>query len=306
MTFADLAQLATISYLNHLRGLQAEPASVLGAAIEALKSTLEAALAKRDALELSETTFSVADLVPLTLDQRTSLFNEYALGLGRPDRSVLVIGTAHAYELGRDEDLVNYCLESCAQPLVILTNGRTDIVERLTAGAVALPADRPFHVYPNDHYREGGTHTWARLAQVVGTGVEHWPGARPGLGDLCYQIELSAFPSQRNAGGRLPSLERLKFLERAMPVFARSGSVLLFHGKALDSEWEGARTRLIGSFLGRAPGHADWVDESERNRPLRHVTIGTRRVIVTRALANAGVTREFLERLAMLVRLGES
>jgi len=136
----------------------------------------------------------------------------------------------------------------------------------------------------------------------VGIGNEHEPGATPGLGDLCYQIDLSAYPSQQGALGRHPTPTRMHFLESVMTAFAATARTLIFHGRAAAADCESSRNQLIAQFLGHVPAPSDWQNTSEPHAPLHHLTVGDRRVIVTRALGQA--SNELLARLARLVQLG--
>lgn len=85
-----------------------------------------------------------------------------------------------------------------------------------------------------------------------------------------------------------------------MSTMASTARILLFHGRATDERLRLARERLTHAFLGATPTH--WNDVGEPYRPIRYADLGARRVIVTRALANSGVTNNFLQRLAALVR----
>ena len=77
--------------------------------------------------------------------------------------------------------------------------------------------------------------------------------------------------------------------------------MLLFHGRASAPELESARTQLASAFTGSSK-KLTWTEVGQRYRPIRFVDVDERRVIVTRALSNAGVTPRFLSRLAALVR----
>ncbi len=294
-------------YSQFLRQLAANSDNVeLCRVASLLAETVDLAMEKGEQLGPDDLMFSVTDLRTLDLDAREALLNQYALGFGRDDAPIVVMGTEHAYELDHEDELVNFCLESCCGAVMWACGGSGELVRRLSGGDVDI--ERPFHIHPNDYFQERGAHTWVRLARVVGRGGEERIGAEPGLGDLCYQIDLSAHPKQRNSDSVPPTQERLEFLVQAMHALRGTSRVLLFHGKANDNgPWAAARDLLARAFTALPASEPfRWVDLSEPNRPLQYADVGACRIIVTRALANAGVTLEFLEQLAALVRFDDS
>lgn len=242
------------------------------------------------------------DAIRRVLREYRHLFlNQWSLGLGHDDSSVVVLGAEHAYELNLDADIVNLCTESIGCGVIWLSGGRRDVVRAVSGGAVNTV--RPFQVHPNDHYCKGSSHTWAKLATALGQSGSHQPGCLPGLGSFCYQIELSAHPSQATTGSQPPTPARVAFLRLVMQRLRETACVLLIHGSTSTSGHENARFEIARAFLGAecrgalTTPHA-W---SEPGRPIQVADSGGRRVIKTRALANQGSTDTFLSRIAELV-----
>lgn len=294
--YPTLVKRAADAYLSYLKSLVAvNQDSALGQAAIALATMIEVACQKRDAFQPADVTFSIEHVNGLKLDERKLLLNQNSLGLGRDNAGVVVVGTEHGYELGTGA--VDFTLQSCCDQVLWLTGGRQDIVQKIIERP--LPTDRPFHIYPNDYFGEGGSHTWVRLAAILGeTSSEYRRSANPGLGDLCYQIELSAYPSQNNVHGLTPTDERLSFLQEVVTTLRGSARVLLFHGRASDRRLEPARETLASLFLG--VDDVVWTDVGQRYRPIRFADAGERRVIITRAIGNSGVTPRFINRVAAL------
>jgi hypothetical protein len=259
-------------------------------------------LAREQRLDLQAASVHInPDAVRALLREHRPLFvNQWELGLGRDDSSVVVLGAEHAYELNQDMDLVNFCTESIGSGVVWLCGGRKDVTRALSGGVVTEA--RPFHIHPNDHYRKGSSHTWGRLALALGHPGAHEPHSVPGLGDHCYQIELSAHPSQRNTGSQPPTPERRAFLKRVMEQMRETARVLLIHGSRSSNEHEAARFELAGTFLG-IPSEAALNQPHELSRPGSPISVADvdgRRVIKTRSLSQS--SGEFLSRIAELVQ----
>lgn len=292
----SVIDLAVQGYTARLHKLLVGQSSVaMQTAAKAILDTISAAQKHRERLQPQHVSFTPDLVTPLSLAERQLLLNEHALGVGREDAPVVVVGTEPAYEPGQAADLPNVCLESYCCHVVWLCGGVPAVVSKLSGGKVKMRAGRAFHIHPSDHYAEGGGHTWARLSSIVEAGDQ--PGAE--LGDRCHQIDLSALPSQHNSRGLPPTEARIRFLEQVFSTLRSTARVLLFHGRATDPRLAEARDRLTKAFAGMEP--RSWQNLSEPNRPLRYADVTDRRVIVTRALANSGVTPEFLERLRNLV-----
>lgn len=298
---SDLVQVAASRYEAHLQRVEAmalAPATL--AAVRGLRAAVRCARTNGGALAGSDVDFTVDSIAVMPREDRKLLINQFALGLGHDDARVVVLGNEAAYEVDRDDELLNFCLESCASQVIWSCGGSPEVVDRLSGGAVRLPVGRPFHIFPNDFFREGGGHTWVRLAQILGTGEEVRPGASPGLGDLCYQIELSAHPSQVASRGRAPTAERVQFLVDVMRTLSTTADVLLIHGPG-RVEFQHARQQLAAAFLGLPNGATlNWADLGEPRRPIAALMENGRRVVRTRALGNTGVTAEFIRWLKWL------
>lgn len=259
--------------------------------------------ARRDGprMQASGIGFDTGALERLSATDRRRLLNQFALGLGRDDAPVVVMGTEQAFELDERADLVNFCLENIASHIVWLAHGDSSVVSALSQNQVVSSVDRPFHIHPNDHYQEGGGHTWGRLARVLGDDGAHEPAAEPGLGHFCYQLDASAYPSQRADAGLPPTNTRMDFLvTSALPSLATTARVLILHGSSIDGDH---RDRLARAFLGLPGGNSiAWRGHlAQPGRPLAFFDHNARRVIATRALANQGVTLDFLRTLRELV-----
>jgi hypothetical protein len=266
-----------------------------------VRQTYVSARAQRLDLEVEHVLVNPVAVRRVLREHRELFLNQWALGIGRDDAPVVVLGAEHAYNVERDADLVNLCSESIGSGILWLCGGRNDVVNALSGGAITTA--RPFHVHPNDHYQEGSMHTWERLGRALGAPGVHEPRSVPGLGDLCYQIELSAQPSQDTSGSEPPTAARRLFLRSVMEHVRETASVLIIHGSQSSRAHEAVRLELASVFLGgpceRALSQRHPL--SERYRPISVADIGERRVIRTRALSNQGCTDEFCDNLAALV-----
>jgi hypothetical protein len=259
--------------------------------------TLRAACAAGPALTTQEIAFSTKSVASLTQGEREILLNEFALGLGCDSAEVVAMGTEPASSLDNSE---SFCLENLGSQIIWLCHGKPAIVAQLTDGFVDSTNTRRFHIYPNDHYRATANHTWGRLACVLGKGNEHEAGAEPGLGDLCYQIDASAYFAGRAKDGRPPTDARLNFLSStALPTLATTARVLLLHGASMHEEHQG---RFARAFLGLPLGiPIGWRRHFSRlGSPLEFFDHDSRRVIAARALGNS-VSKDFLARLRDIV-----
>jgi len=122
----------------------------------------------------------------------------------------------------------------------------------------------------------------------------------PCLGDLVYQVELSAHPATEMACGRRPTRERVEYLTGLIAALSHA-QVLLFHGKASDLRWERDRLPIATQFLGIA-SPPQWVRERVGNSTLRWTDADHRRVIIANHITT--LTVGCRERLAQLIKEG--
>jgi hypothetical protein len=237
------------------------------------------------------------------------------------------MGTEEAYSIKKPQDLAQW---NCGCSLIWATGGSTDVVDALDArtanplfGCPPGPASdwsrrREFQVHANDYVRvqlprwddekrrcrRAGRSTWKLAAEVLaGRGqwaslLEPYTGA---LGNLCYQIEVSAFPAERAAEGTKQTPERLEFLRSLLAMPRPSARVLLLHGRPGLPEW-GGRDQLSQTFLGLPTGdNIDWKKDSYRPsagavQSIWFASHTDRLVILTRAL-NGNVLAKVVDRL---------
>ena len=266
---------------------------------------------------VSESGFTSQDLAGATPRDVALLINECTLGWGRDDAPVVVMGTEEAYSATRPADLA---LWNCCCSVIWACGGDPEVVAAIDPRYPEVVCDRSiprrvFHVHANDYFRveephieEGvrrraGRHTWKVLAQVIGGRGEERTYLAEGtgrLGDLAYQIEVSAYPSTVTAGGKPPTEERHLFLVELVKTLSSSARVLLFHGRADAPQW-GHRGDLARAFLGFDPAIAlDWKYESYGNQAVHYIASGDRLVILTRAM-NGAVRGDLIDRLHELV-----
>jgi hypothetical protein len=165
---------------------------------------------------------------------------------------------------------------------------------------------REFHLHANDYYmvhRHRGRHTWKLLAQAI-AGRGNWLALLDQnvgtLGNLAYQIEVSAFPAKLTVNGRGSTEARHAFLSTVLATIAGSAKVLLFHGRANDPEW-GGRDSLAGAFLGtNPPATRDWTRLDFDGQPLLYIRHAGRLVLLTRAL-NGNVRNRLIDELHELI-----
>src|SRR5690348_10879332 len=114
VAYPALAQLSAESYLRKLEGTEAK--SLAGrTAIFQLRDALELALRLGPNLDGADLPFSRHSLCQVPDEDRALLLNPWALGLGRDDAKVIVVGMEHAYNGGGGAGhLVNFTLETCA------------------------------------------------------------------------------------------------------------------------------------------------------------------------------------------------
>ena len=282
-------------------------------------------------IDAAEVAFTVANVQHASQVETVALVNEWSLGWGRDDAKLLVMGTEEAYAIDRPTDVAQW---HCGCAAGWASGGRREVIEtidpRLVDPGFGCPptqaADwdrrREFHVHANDYFRvhlpiwdedmnkcrRPGRSTWKLLSEVIaGRGnwrplLEVYSGT---LGDLCHQVEVSAYPARQSVGGMPPTAARLDFLGTLVETFRKSARVLLFHGRPYEPEW-GGREGLGARFLGlSASTPFEWtkdsfVSEKGRVQTVWYNTEGERTVILTRAL-NGSVQGRVLDRLHQLV-----
>src|SRR5579885_2208467 len=264
--------------------------------------------------------YRAADFKNADASERELLINQWALGWGRDDAPIIVMGTEEAY-LPTGEDLGQW---NCSCAAIWHSGGARELLERLDPRLAAAPfgADdfanrRPFHVYPNDYlmvhrshwdqtkdrWVRPGRHTWKVISQVV-AGPDLWRGMLDPtigrMGDVVHQIELSAYPATIAAAGRPSSAERFAFLRWFVSRVRATARLLIFHGRPNQLEW-GRRNEIASAFLD-APGltGADWNDLLVSGSHVRYVEVDRRLVVLSRAL-NGAISSEHVEVLRRLV-----
>jgi hypothetical protein len=282
-------------------------------------------------LDAAHLAFSASDLVNASEDEAEALINQWCLGWGRDDAPLIVMGTEEAYSIKKPQDLAQW---NCGCSLIWATGGRTDVVDSLDArtanplfGCPPAPVSdwtrrREFHVHANDYVRvqmprwdderrrcrRAGRSTWKLVAQVLAGDAQSNSLLQPymgSLGNLAYQVEVSAFPAERATEGTKQTPERLEFLKSILKALRRSARALLFHGRPERPEW-GHRDQLSQAFLGLPPAKAiDWTKESYRAsggaaQSIWFASYDSHLVILTRAL-NGNVLAKLVDRLHELV-----
>lgn len=252
--------------------------------------TLELARERREHLAAGDMAFHSRMLEELSLQDREMLINQSSLGLGSATAPVIFVGSEHAYNL---RDSLPYSLEAVGLTILWLCGGRADVTSRLSGNP--WPHSVPFHVHPNALYRvhetKRGEHTWKVLASILTMAMgiadrnELLGGYEPGLGDLAYQVELSAYPARRSYLGREPSRQRVEFLEELMQALQPTARVLVFHGRSRQEPWQSIQKRLARAFLGLTAGQEMIENVVEVDGvEIRWATENSRKVLFARAL----------------------
>jgi hypothetical protein len=290
---------AAQGYVSQLRLVSAEARQEgrLGSAVARLIETLELALNRRQELAAADVSFSRADLSGMDEWQLLAILDQHGLGLGSDGAPIIFMGTEEAYDLAEGGDLAL----ACALSILWLCGSRPDVLDKIdptVLKSARSPNPRQYHIHPNDFYRvdrSGGRGTWECIARVLRpddpssllippSGEES--GAS--LGDLCYQIDVSAFPSKSATGGQLPHATRSAFLAHLVAAF-RSASALVFHGGPSDE----ARRQIASSFLGRS---VDWTSSTTKREWMAWDVESGRAVIHTYAL-NGRVRYSYLDQV---------
>jgi hypothetical protein len=280
----EVVESAARGYLAHLRGVEAEarPEGRLGLAVKHLIETHEAALSRGHQLDSSDVRFTRSDLSGLDEWQLKAVLDQHGLGLGRDDASIIFMGTEEAYDIEDGGDLAL----ACSLSVLWLCGSRPDVLDAIdptVLKSAKSPRPRQYHLHPNDYYRvelSRGRGTWECIARVLRPSdplslltPPASASPRPSLGDLCYQIDVSAVPSLRASSGKAPEAIRADFLVHLVAAFT-SASALVFHGGPSDE----TRKLIASSFLKRPVKWTsnsvkrEWLawDASENSRAVLH------------------------------------
>jgi hypothetical protein len=199
--------------------------------------------------------FSRSDLSKLPEWQLLAVLDQRVLGFGRDDAPLICMGTEEGYSAADGGELAL----ACAQSILWLCGSKPEVLDRIdptVLPSARSPRPREYHIHPNDFYRwdrsqgRGTSPMIARLLRAQDPESLLVPpsqgDAALSLGDICYQVEISAYPSKVALGGRQPNSVRAEFLAELVVKFV-SASALIFHGGPPDD----ARTKIASSFLGR-------------------------------------------------------
>jgi len=290
------------------KGRWSEPAAI--AAAKLIRS-IEAALEKRESLTPTSVEFDRESMADVAASETVWFVNEYTLGWGRDDAPVIVMGTEEAYAT----DPTELALWNCGCAIIWLSAGRRDIVEHLDSRTRRSRSDGLAPRCFNVHYADWGRppqskHTWGCLAKVL-SGDPHSGGWRDyftpqvpggpvhrGMGDVCYQVEVSAYPAKRALSGKFETHARAEFLSEFVEQVRVTAKVLLFHG----GPYEGTvRARLVEVFLGKPFPQLPLVASQPRRRLWRAEHAG-RVVLHTNALSRPNVDDDYLAMVANYIK----
>ena len=300
-------------YVEHLdRQLQIGTwSNTASRAARALIETIELARAKREVLESAELTFTPELMKDVEASEAEPFLNQYTLGWGRDSAPVIAVGTEEAYE----PTAQNYGLWNCSCSVIWLSGGRADVMRRLfgfpkDSGTGDLSQPRCANIHYSDWERAPSAgHTWGCLAKIlVGScEPEQWkacfkpsaPGSLPypGLGDLCHQIEISAYPAKNVRAGRPAAEARIRFLRGLLADARETAAVLLFHGGSYAGT---PRPALTEAFLGKAFAELPEVEHAPNRRIWRAEHDG-RVVLHTNALNGRSTDNQYLMRVSKYI-----
>jgi len=269
-------------------------------AAHALRDSIQNLLQAPDRPWTANVWFAAAMLARCDANDRATLVNQWALGIGNDAAPVIVMGTEHAYDV--DKSPAGLALESCASVLLWLADGGPELARWIAQDDtwVKGTGGRAYHRHPSDHYRVASGQTWSTVARVLGVPLEE-------LGELSYQVERSAHPARAASRGAPPTRERLAFLVGLLRTFRTSARVLILHGKThtASNDWAACNRSLTMTFLDQA------VLSAPETLPIgmasiRRWTNGDRTVFHTwalnrGALARSGAPDAYEDQLAKLV-----
>jgi hypothetical protein len=299
-------------YRNYLLWVREKPhlSDPAQTAIDNLVVTIDAAATKKSEFLPTDVTFSYRDLLPLAEAEGELFANQFSLGCGDDGASTIFMGTEEAYEVA-DGSLAFW---NCCGAVLWACGSKLDVMTQIDERQIASlpPTDRErraFHIHMNDFYsvqHTRGRDTWEVLAWLLDPAHDSWAllenrGRGPSLGDLCYQIEVSAWPSKTATAGRPPSRDRLAFLEYVLQEMRRTATRLVFHGRPHEPHW-GDRDHLAGIFLGLVRGdEAIFTEVAAGGRTFLEARRGDHAVLMTRALSGM-VSNEYLDAVARHLR----
>jgi hypothetical protein len=280
-------------------------------AVRQLVSSIEAALEKTDSLTPASVEFNRESMVDVTPSDKLGFVNEYTLGWGRDDAPVIFMGTEDAYKA----EPMELALWNCGCSIIWLSGGRSDVVERLDSRASSSRQDglvpRCYNIHSSDW---GGPpqskHTWGCIAKVLSGNPysEDWRSyfvppaatglAHRGMGDVCYQVEISAYPAKRAHDGKFESRARTDFLTALLGRARVTAKVLVFHGGQYQRT---ARAQLAEAFLGKAFDQLAVIDDRPHQRMWKAEHDG-RIVLHTNALSRPNVNDNYLQKVADQIR----
>jgi hypothetical protein len=252
----DVVEIAVHGYLDQLRTVEAEtqPHGRLGGAVAHRIEPVKNALSRRHELTAADVTFSRSDLSKMPEWQLLAVLDQRVLGFGRDNAKLICMGTEEGNSAADGGELAL----ACAQSILWLCGSKPEVLDRIDPTIHASDRSqqpREYHIHPNDFYRwdrsrgRGTSPMIARLLRAQDPESLLVPpsqgDAAPSLGDICYQVEVSAYPSKMALGGREPSAARAEFLAELVAKFD-SASALIFYGGPPDD----ARTKIASSFLG--------------------------------------------------------
>lgn len=270
--------------------------------------SIEAALAGKTDLILDQVTFNMASLQAVAEADLPKLINQWGLGFGLTTAPSVFMGTEQAFDVSRtaplEKGLVNFTLD-CALPILSLCGGGENFVEKLTSKHWPINDRRSYTIHPNDYYgvhTRSGNHTWKCIAKVL-AGRDRWRPlldrtAPRSLGDLTYQIDLSAHHKRARRDGRCPTAERTNFLVEVAGTLRATARVLVVHGTLDELQaFVSARTAVTKAFL-NATTLA--MVPSKNDPTLRAMNVGGHRAIWCRPLNSA--INDYLDLVGKLVQ----
>jgi hypothetical protein len=308
LSHPEIVERSIAEYRAYLRWLSGKPhlSETAKIAIVNLDATLASALAKREGLETSDVLFSYKDLLPLEVAEGELFANQFSLGCGDDGAHTIFMGTEEAYEVEEG----SLAFWNCCGAVLWSCGSKLDIMNRIDERQLRSlpPADRgrrALHVHMNDYYsvqHTRGRDTWEVLAWLLHPAHDTWAvlenqGQGLSLGDLCYQIDVSAWPSTRSTGGRPPSRDRLAFLEFVVREMRSTARRLVFHGRPHEPGW-GGRDRLAAEFLGLpSSALAAFEEVAAGEQVFLEAKAGDHTVLITRALSGM-VSNVYLDEVA--------
>jgi len=295
------------SYLEYQKTM-GELGPLARSALDALIETIDTALQRRTQVRAGEIPFSKTSMSGLPEADWMRFLNDFTLGFGSDQAPVIVVGTEEAYEAG-SENLAGW---NCCCAVLWLCGSRQDVLAKVAGREFASrPGEgrRPYHLHANDYHHVElgrGRHTWECVAQVVAgdaapRSLLDGSGAQS-LGDLCYQVEVSAYPAQSSIAGRSPTPDRYRFLRKLIASLSPQARVLIFHGRAGDPRW-GWRRALGRVFLSADEDGAPGLRQApETEDPLLYSEDDAGRTVLFTHALSGPIRTEYLEAVAERVR----